>query len=135
MFRRFIAAAAAATMLATAVAAPAAACTGIVLTATDGAVLRARTLEFGEDPKSELIFIPRGQAMTATGPDGKSDGLTWTTKYATAGASAFGQDIILDGLNEAGLGGGLFYFPGYAGYQTVAPDEVSNSLGAYEQLT
>lgn len=135
MIRRLIAATAAATLLATTLTAPAAACTGIVLTATDGAVVRARTLEFGEDPKSELIFIPRGHAVTATGPDGTPNGLSWTTKYATAGTNAFGQNIILDGLNEQGLGGGLFYFPGYAGYQSVAPDEVANSLGAYELLT
>ena len=135
MFGRTIAALCAATMIATTAIAPAAACTGIVLTATDGAVVRARTLEFGEDPQSDLIFIPRGSQITATGPDGKSDGLAWTTKYATAGTNAFGQKIVLDGLNEKGLGGGLFYFPSYAGYQEVAADEAAKSLGAYEMLT
>jgi choloylglycine hydrolase len=135
MLRRLIAALAASTLLAASVAAPAAACTGIVLTATDGAVVRARTLEFGEDPQSQLIFIPRGQKMTATGPSGEGAGIAWTSKYAAAGTNAFGKSIVLDGLNEKGLGGGLFYFPGYAGYQDVAPDEAGRSMGSWELLT
>jgi len=135
VFGRTIAALCAATMIATTSISPAAACTGIVLTATDGAVVRARTLEFGEDPQSQLIFIPRGQKMTATGPNGEADGVAWTQKYASAGTNAFGKSIVLDGLNEKGLGGGLFYFPGYAGYQDVSAAEADRSMGSWELLT
>ena len=135
MIRRFITAVAATALLASSAITPASACTGIKLKATDGSVIHARTLEFQADPKSELIFIPRGQAMTAVAPSGEPGGITWTTRYATAGANAFGQPIIVDGLNEKGLGGGLFYFPGYAGYQDVAPNEAGKSMGSWEILT
>jgi choloylglycine hydrolase len=36
------------------------ACTGIRLVAADGAVVHARTLEFGLDLQSEVIMVPRG---------------------------------------------------------------------------
>ncbi len=135
MIRRFITALTASTLLVASSLVPASACTGIKLTAGDGAVVRARTLEFQADPKSELIYIPRGQQITATAPSGKPGGITWTSKYAVAGANGFGMPIVVDGLNEKGLGGGLFYFPGYAGFQEVAAGDVEKSMGSWELLT
>jgi choloylglycine hydrolase len=44
------------------------ACTGIELTAKDGGVVAARTLEFGIDPKSEVMVVPAGTAITGTLP-------------------------------------------------------------------
>jgi choloylglycine hydrolase len=44
------------------------------------------------------------------------DGLKWSAKYASVGANALGLPILVDGLNEAGLAVGLFYFPTAAGY-------------------
>ena len=64
---------------------PAQACTGIRLTAQDGTVVHARTLEFGIDIHSDVLVVPRGFARTGTTPDGK-EGLTWKTKYASVGS-------------------------------------------------
>ncbi|MGH2613812.1 MAG: linear amide C-N hydrolase [Thermomicrobiales bacterium] len=114
---------------------PAAACTGIVLTAKDGAVVRGRTLEFGNPLDSDVILIPRGFAMTGITPGGENNGLTWTAKYAAAGANGVGLPDIVDGLNEMGLGGGIFYFPGFAGYQDIADDERSQAIAPWQLMT
>jgi hypothetical protein len=59
---------------------PAEACTGISLTAKDGAVIRGRTLEFGFPLQSNVVVIPPGQAMSGTLPDG-GKGISYTSKY------------------------------------------------------
>jgi choloylglycine hydrolase len=89
------------------------ACTGILLTAADGTVVHARTLEFAIDLKSDVILVPRGYARTGTTPDGKP-GKSWTAKYASLGANGLGLAVLFDGLNEKGLSAGLFYFPNMA---------------------
>lgn len=61
------------------------ACTGIRLTAEDGTVVHARTLEFAVDFHSDVIVVPRGYARTGTAPDGK-EGLKW--KAPTSGPTA-----------------------------------------------
>ena len=111
------------------------ACTGITLTAADGSVVRGRTLEFGHPMESDVILIPRGIALAGTTPDGQDDGLQWTTKYAAGGANGLGLLEIVDGLNEKGLGGGLFYFPDFAGYQDIAADERSQALAPWQVIT
>lgn len=122
------------------------ACTGIRLTAADGTVVHARTLEFGIDLHSNVIVSPRGYERVGATPDGK-DGLTWKAKYASVGANAIGLPIIIDGLNEAGLAAGLFYFPTTAGYmaydaasaaKTIAPWQLASwvldNFGSVEEV-
>jgi choloylglycine hydrolase len=77
---------------------PSFACTGISLNAKDGSMIRGRTMEFGFPLSSNVIVIPAGTAMNGTLPDGKK-GISYTTRYAVAGANAVGQTVILDGLN------------------------------------
>jgi choloylglycine hydrolase len=113
----------------------AAACTGITLKAADGSVVRGRTLEFGDPLDSDVILIPRGMTFTGTTPDGKADGLRWTGQYAAAGANGVDLPVLIDGLNEKGLSGGIFYFPGYAGYQDVSESERAQALAPWELLT
>jgi choloylglycine hydrolase len=113
----------------------AAACTGIVLTAQDGSVVRGRTLEFGNPLDSDVIVIPRGHVATGTTPDSKSNGLQWTATYAAAGVNGVGLPVLIDGLNEKGLGGGIFYFPGYAGYQEIGAADTARTLAPWELLT
>lgn len=107
--------------------APALACTGITVKTTDGSVISARTLEFADDIHSDVILIPRGYAMSAVLPDGRR-GLTWTQKYATLGANALGQPALTEGFNEKGLSIGAFYFPGYAGYAKLTPENAGRAL-------
>ena len=92
----------AALALAVAMAPVAQACTGIQLTAKDGGVVAARTLEFGIDPKSEAMVIPAGTAITGTLPD-SGKGISYVTKYGVVGANGLGQPVILDGINEASM--------------------------------
>ncbi len=65
------------------------ACTGIRLTAADGTVVHARTMEFAIDIKSDVMMVPRGYARTGTTPDGK-EGLKWKAKYASVGLNGVG---------------------------------------------
>ncbi len=96
------------------------ACTSFLLKAGDGGYVYGRTLEFGLPLQSRIIAIPKNYAFSGTGPDGTAgSGLGWTAKYATGGANAFGLPILADGMNEAGLAGGMLYLPGLAQYQSV----------------
>ena len=110
---------------------PSFACTGISLNATDGTIVRGRTMEFGFPLSSNVIVIPAGTALTGTLPDGKP-GLGFTTKYSMVGANAVAQTVSLDGLNDQGLSFGLFYFPGFAEYPPVTPENCGKALAPFE---
>jgi choloylglycine hydrolase len=110
---------------------PSFACTGISLKAGDGAAVRGRTLEFGFPMQSKVLVIPAGKAMSGTLPDG-GKGLTYTSRYAIVGANALGLPAILDGINDQGLSVGLFYFPGYAKYADVTPENASHAIAPQE---
>ena len=109
------------------------ACTGITLRAKDGSVVYARTMEFGHDLDSELIVIPRGYAFSGAAPHGP--GMKWSARYAMVGANGLHRTIVVDGLNECGLACGLFYFPGYAGYQQVSESDAPRTIGPWELST
>ncbi len=118
-------------LLLSCVAQSAQACTGIVLTAADGTVVHARTLEFAIDLHSDVIMVPRGYARVGTTPDGK-EGLKWKSKYATVGANGLGMPVIFDGVNEKGLAAGLFYFPTSAGYMPYAAGDAGKTIAPWE---
>ena len=107
------------------------ACTGIRIKPKDGSVIFARTLEFADDLHSNIIIIPRNKEFVGAAPKNQA-GLRWTTKYATVGTNAFGMEVVLDALNEKGLAVGLFYFPDYAQYQEVGPDDLAKTLAPWE---
>lgn len=113
---------------------PAQACTGIRLTAQDGSVVHARTLEFANDPKSEIMISPRGFKRVGGSPDGKP-GIAWTAKYASVGANALQLPVIIDGVNEKGLAAGLFYFPGTAGFMPYTAKDAGRTLASYEVIS
>lgn len=132
MSKRFnLRALAAALTLGSMLATPASACTGILLTAKDGSVVEARTLEFGTDLFSNVIISPRGFVRTGTTPDGKP-GMTWKAKYASVGANGMGMPLIVDGINEKGMTVGLFYFSGFAGWMPYDPAQAKSALASYE---
>ncbi len=107
------------------------ACTGIRLTAADGTVVHARTLEFAIDLHSDVLVSPRGFERTGITPDGQ-DGLKWKAKYASVGANGVGLPILIDGVNEAGLAAGLFYFPNTAGYPAYAPADAAKTIAPWQ---
>lgn len=106
------------------------ACTGIKLHAKDGSVVHGRTLEFGIEVDISCVVIPRGYSFRGTTPKGK--GLSYTSKYACVGAIAFGNPALLDGMNEKGLSVGTFYFPTFAGYSEITPENESRALSSVE---
>ena len=110
---------------------PVTACTGIRLTAADGTVVDARTLEFAIDIHSEVLMVPRGYARTGSTPDGK-EGLKWTAKYASIGLNGVGLPILFDGLNEKGLAAGLFYFPTSAGFMPYTAADAPRTIAQWE---
>jgi choloylglycine hydrolase len=112
------------------------ACTSFILRSADGGVVYGRTLEFGVPMESEILIVPRHMAETGTGPSGTAGtGLAWTTKYGAVGMNGFGLPVLVDGMNEAGLAGGLLYLPGIAEYEDVAPARGKDSIASYELLT
>ena len=110
---------------------PAQACTGITLTAEDGAVVHARTMEFAIDIHSDVLMVPRGYARTGTTPDGKP-GLTWMSRYASVGMNGVGKPFLFDGVNEKGLSAGLFYFPTSAQYMPYTAADARKTLAPWE---
>ena len=75
--------------------------------------------------------MPRGKEYVGTAP-GDKPGLRWKMKYGIVGANAFGMPVTIDGLNEKGLHVGLFYFPGFATYQEIKPEDVGKALAPWE---
>ncbi|MFA7183648.1 MAG: choloylglycine hydrolase family protein [Victivallales bacterium] len=110
------------------------ACTGVTLKSKDGAVVRGRTMEFAQPMDSHILVIPRNYEFAGIGPS-KKTGLKWKTKFALAGANFAGQPYVTDGLNEKGLSGGIFYFPGITGYQTCGRQQESAALAPWQLLT
>lgn len=81
------------------------------------------------------IAVPRGLSIKGTGIDGKpGSGLAWTSKYAAIGANGVDLPIIVDGLNEKGLTGGMLYAPTISEFQEVSPIESAQSIASYEML-
>ncbi len=109
-------------------------CTGIRLNAKNGHVVYGRTLEFGIPTDSNIIIVPRNYSFVGTVPSGKH-GLAWKSIYAVVGANMLGYNCLVDGVNERGLAGGLFYFPDYAQFQQVSSEEYRSVLAPWELLT
>lgn len=105
---------------------PALACTGIMLKTKDGSIVHGRTVEFGITIDTSVVVVPRGYEFIGRTP--KGDGLKYAAKYAAIGAIAFTDVKVLDGLNEAGLAAGAFYFPTFAEYTPVTAENQAKGL-------
>ena len=107
-------------------------CTGIVIKTKNGVTIPARTMEFGFDIKSKLLIIPKGSDITFLSfVDGK-DGYKMKAKYGFAGMNAVEKNIVVDGVNEAGLYLGCFYFSGDAQYEKLTSSNQSNAVSSEE---
>lgn len=107
------------------------ACTGIQLKTKQGLAVNGRTVEFGEKIAMNVLVIPRQYNFTGTLPDG-GKGLIYRSKYAATGIGPIDEDIIADGLNEAGLSVGAFYLPGYAGYADITDQNKNQAVSPFE---
>ena len=111
------------------------ACTSLIVPTTEGSYVYGRTMEFGIPLKSDIMVAPRGYAFKGVGMDGKQgSGLNWKSKYAVAGMNALGQSIVVDGMNEKGMAGGLMNAPNTAVYQKTSEKESKNSIASYQML-
>lgn len=110
------------------------ACTSSQSIAADGTRVYARTMEFAYLLHSDLIVLPRKLQYAGTGPN-QQKGASWIGKYGVVGLNGYDQPIIIDGMNEKGMAGGMLHFPGHASY--VNPDSVnaSKALASWEFLT
>lgn len=110
---------------------PAFSCTGLQLKALDGSYVNGRTVEFGVALDIAGLIVPRNMDFKGTLPDGTA-GLAYKSKYGAIGANTFGEAAIVDGINEKGLSVGMFYFPGYATYATITPQNKTHALSPTE---
>lgn len=111
------------------------ACTGISLTAGDGSFIQARTIEWARGAlESGYVCIPRGERLTSYTPSGVN-GLIFTAKHGVLGLTVVQKECIAEGINEAGLSAGLFFFPRYGSYQTYDPAQNERTLGDLQVTT
>lgn len=104
-------------------------CTGIRLECANG-VVAGRTCEFGFVLDYDALFLPVGTEYTAAIPG--SSGKSWTSTHAVMGMATFGCMTIMDGVNDAGLMAGAFYFAGQAHYADVAQTDASRAVNPSE---
>lgn len=108
---------------------PCVACTGITLTSKDSCTIVARTIEWGgSDLNSRYVVVPRGYTMQSYLPGGTTDGMKFTARYGYVGLSVEQKEFVAEGLNEAGLSAGLFYFPNYGKYEDYNPQYKAQSI-------
>ncbi|GDX94760.1 choloylglycine hydrolase [Planctomycetia bacterium] len=101
MPRQFLVAAAVLSALATA----AQACTRCVYLGPNDTVMVARSMDWVEDPGSEVWVFPRGMKRNGTAGPGS---LEWTSRYGSAVVSFYGIASV-DGMNEKGLVANTLY--------------------------
>lgn len=83
----------------------ASACTRCLHRFADGRVIVGRSMDWMEDPSSEIWCFPRGMKRQGNaGPES----LTWTSKYGSVGVSFYGVATV-DGMNEKGLVANVLY--------------------------
>lgn len=111
------------------------ACTGLSETAADGSYVQARTIEWAaEGLKSEYVIIPRGQQLVSYTPTG-ANGLAFKAKFGVVGLAVVQKEFIAEGINEAGLSAGLFFFPRYGSYEIYDPVDNRRTLGDLQVVT
>jgi choloylglycine hydrolase len=101
------------------------ACTGISLTAADGSRIVARTVEWAATPmQCGYVVAPRGHVHQSYTPTGEN-GLKYRSVYGYVGIYTEYEPFVVEGVNEAGLSAGLFFFPQYGEY---APYKQANNV-------
>ncbi len=102
------------------------ACTGITLQTTDNLTVTARTIEWAAEPLNAMyVVVPRGQKQRSWLPDGTLHGKSFTAEYGYVGIAVENDEFIMEGINEAGLAAGLFYFPEYGQYMPYKEEDKS----------
>lgn len=104
------------------------ACTGISLSAKDGSRVVARTVEWSASSmQCGYVVAPRRHAHQSFTPSG-SDGMKYTSVYGYVGIYTEYEPFVVEGMNEAGLSAGLFFFPQYGEYAPYRPSNKCKTL-------
>ncbi len=104
------------------------ACTGISFHAADGSFVVARTIEWaGGTLKSEYTVVPRGAELVSFTPEGRN-GMTFKARHGFVGMSVVEPGFVAEGMNEAGLSAGLFYFPNYGSYEPYNSSDKATTI-------
>ncbi|MCB0939414.1 MAG: linear amide C-N hydrolase [Mycobacterium sp.] len=109
-------------------------CTGIRLTATNGEVVYARTMEFDTQLPGLIGYFPRGQEFVGDTSTG-TDGMKWTNKYAFGGNAAIlggSHSLGSDGINEKGLVAGVFNLPGFTEFSPVTDANRHTAIASWQ---
>lgn len=103
-------------------------CTGITLKSKGNTTIVARTIEWGgSNLNSQYVIVPRGHTQQSYIPGGIG-GMTFTSRYGYVGLAVEQKDFVAEGLNEAGLSAGLFYFPNYGKYENYDTTKKDKSI-------
>jgi choloylglycine hydrolase len=94
-------------------------------TADDGTVCIGRTMEFPPGLPWEINVLASSGSSTSKS---SSKATQWTSAYGVVGLGAFETDILVDGMNTAGLSGHLLYMPGHCTYQEAKEDGTDISI-------
>jgi len=104
------------------------ACSVLRVTAQDGTIISARTMEFGSDLKPDIVVIPRGREFISPDPAGQP-GLKWKNKYGYVAVDAFGDTTAaVEGLNETGLAFSALWYEEDTQYQKILAGESGRAL-------
>ena len=112
------------------------ACTGITLKSNDGGVVTARTIEWGESEMENMYtIVPRDYIQQSMLPGGEIGGMAFSSMYGYVGLAVVRPEWVVDGMNEAGLTAGLFYFPGYGEYPEYNPADKANTISDFQLVS
>jgi len=109
-------------------------CTSFTIGSTESGYVYGRTMEFTLDLKSQVMVVPKGTSMTATGKDGDvgKGGLTWQVEHGWVAANGLGLDVAFDGINDAGLVFGLLNFPASSKFMEVADADQASAISCVD---
>jgi choloylglycine hydrolase len=102
------------------------ACTGITLQTQSNQPITARTIEWAAQPLTTMyVLMPRGKMQYSLLPDGTNNGKQFVANYGYVGIAVEDDAFVMEGINEVGLGAGLFYFPQYGEYMPYKEEDNS----------
>lgn len=104
------------------------ACTRCVYLGPDGTVIVARSMDWVEDPGTEVWCLPKG--MKRDGAAGAGS-LTWTSTYGSVVCSFYGVASV-DGMNEKGLVVNTLYLV-ESDYGKAVPGRPNLSIACWTQ--
>ncbi len=102
-------------------------CTDFVIQTRERQYVNGRSLEFAIDIQSALKMFSRGQKGVSSNPQ-QGQGVQWVSKHGFIAVTCFGKNIVLDGMNEKGLGFGYLWLPGCTQYPELKPQEMGMAL-------